>query len=103
MQWAALADVIRLESEGSVRVHCSSNPDYGRPQIGGERNQELQNGSVGAGAVILLYTSVDKVLSYCIQECGVAVDANIRFSRPRWMIYHLKTFRRRLGVHRIVN
>ncbi len=28
MQWAAHADVIRLESEGSVRVHCSSNPDW---------------------------------------------------------------------------
>lgn len=73
-----IADVIRsfitTRSGGRVDVFQSSAADAKSPRIGQKLNQELMDNLWKAGAIILIYTITDQNWSYCMWECGVALD-----------------------------
>jgi hypothetical protein len=74
-----LADVVRAfisrRSGGRVKVFQSSSAAAEGPRIGRQLNQELVTNIWAANMLILLYTTPDQDWSYCMWECGVALDA----------------------------
>lgn len=74
----AIADVIasfvRNISGGGVDVYQSSNPQFEGPRIGKELSQELEDALWRAGIVLMIYTSQDQDWSWCMWECGVALE-----------------------------
>lgn len=71
-----LAEFVKEKSLGKVHVHLSSDPGYEGPGIGRNLNAQLREALFEASAVLLIYTEDDKDWSYCMWECGVAIDAN---------------------------
>lgn len=73
-----IADVIskflKAKSGGRVEIFQSSGFIDQGPEIGKNLNQELMRYLWTASAVILVYTGPDQDWSYCMWECGVAMD-----------------------------
>jgi hypothetical protein len=69
-----LGDFAKGQSLNLVKVHLSSDPNFEGPKIGKNLNDQLKQALRNANAVILLYTSADQDWSYCMWECGVAID-----------------------------
>lgn len=73
-----LADVIsrflKARSGGRVDIFQSSGSTTKGPEIGKNLNQELMKYLWRASAIILVYTTADQDWSYCMWECGVAMD-----------------------------
>lgn len=69
-----LENFVTTRSAGSVQVYLSSDPESKSPRIGKGLNAELKNALWKAGAVILIYTSSQLDWSYCMIECGIAID-----------------------------
>ncbi|HSH61796.1 MAG TPA: hypothetical protein VK988_19555 [Acidimicrobiales bacterium] len=74
-----IADVLRSfvnsRSGGRVGVFQSSSSVAEGPRIGRQLNKELMSQLWQANMLILLYTAPDQDWSYCMWECGVALDA----------------------------
>jgi hypothetical protein len=73
-----IADVVRsflTEKSGArVVVHQSSSAMAETPKVGRNLNSELKNALWNAKIVILIYTDPDQDWSYCMWECGVALQ-----------------------------
>lgn len=73
-----IADVLRSfvnsRSGGRVTVFQSSSSMAEGPRIGRQLNKELMANLWQANMLILLYTASDQDWSYCMWECGVALD-----------------------------
>ncbi len=73
-----IADVIskfvKSKSGGRVEIFQSSSCSTKGPQIGKNLNQQLMQYLWKASAVVLVYTTPDQDWSYCMWECGVAMD-----------------------------
>jgi hypothetical protein len=67
-----VASFIENRSNGTVRVHLSSSPDFAGPKFGKGLNAQLRETLWKTRALILVYTSQDADWSYCMWECGVA-------------------------------
>lgn len=73
-----IANVIREfvsnKSLGSVAVFQSSSAFGYGPQVGTNLNQQLIENLKKTNALILVYTTPDQDWSYCMWECGLALD-----------------------------
>lgn len=69
-----LGRFVKEKSGGNVRVHLSSSPDFEGPRFGKPLNAELKRALGEAESVILIYTTETEDWSYCMWECGMAVD-----------------------------
>jgi TIR domain/CBS domain len=69
-----LARFVRNKTAGNARVYLSSSPDFEGPRLGQPLNMELKRALAESELVILVYTSDRLDWSYCMWECGVAVD-----------------------------
>jgi hypothetical protein len=73
-----IADVLREfvnnKSLGSVAVYQSSSASGNSPQIGTNLNQQLIESLKKTNVLILVYTTPDQDWSYCMWECGLALD-----------------------------
>jgi hypothetical protein len=67
-----LAGFIEERSNGRVKVHLSSSPDFQGPRYGKGLNSQLRDALWNTDVLILVYTSADQDWSYCMWECGVA-------------------------------
>jgi hypothetical protein len=76
-----LAAFIEERSNGRVKVHLSSSPDFQGPRYGKGLNSQLRDALWNTDVLILVYTSADQDWSYCMWECGVATT-----HRPRTQI-----------------
>ena len=65
---------VRTISGGGVDVHQSSNPQFEGPRVGKELAKELEDALWRAGIVLMIYTSQDQDWSWCMWECGVALE-----------------------------
>lgn len=70
-----VAEFIEAKSNGRVKVHLSSNPDFDGPKFGKNLNTQLRETLWHTNVLILIYTSPDQDWSYCMWECGVANDS----------------------------
>jgi len=77
---AAIAQVVASfcedKSNGRIKVHVSSSPDFKGPRIGKGLNAQLRQALWNTDVLILIYTSSDQDWSYCMWECGVANDSS---------------------------
>ncbi len=71
----ALAAFCEEKSNGRIKVHLSSSPDFKGPRIGKSVNAQLRQALWDTDVLILIYTSSDQDWSYCMWECGVANDS----------------------------
>lgn len=72
----AIAAFVETWSNGGVKVHLSSNPDFQGPRFAkGSLNNQLKQALWNSDVLILVYTSADQDWSYCMWECGVANDS----------------------------
>ena len=69
-----IARFVKNKSAGNARVHLSSSPDFEGPRFGQPLNSELKHALGESDVVILVYTNDREDWSYCMWECGVAVD-----------------------------
>ena len=69
-----ITDFLKTKSGGRVEVFQSSNFAAKGPEIGRNLNEQLRQYLWTASAVILIYTTSDQDWSYCMWECGVAMD-----------------------------
>src|SRR5512132_3483736 len=67
-----LAAFIEERSNGIVKVHLSSSPNFQGPRFGKALNAELREALWRTEVFVLVYTSSDHDWSYCMWECGVA-------------------------------
>lgn len=67
-----IAAFIEERSNNTVRVHLSSNPDFGGPKFGPSLNAQLRQALWDTDVLLLVYTSADQDWQYCMWECGVA-------------------------------
>jgi hypothetical protein len=67
-----LAAFIEERSNGTVKVHLSSSPNFQGPRFGKALNAELREALWRTEVFVLVYTSSDQDWSYCMWECGVA-------------------------------
>ena len=70
----AIARFVKNKSAGNARVYLSSSPDFEGPRFGQPLNSELRHALGESDLVILVYTDDREDWSYCMWECGVAVD-----------------------------
>jgi hypothetical protein len=71
-----ISTFVRSISGGNVAVYQSSNPSFESPRVGKELTKELEDALWHAGIVLLVYTSQDQDWSWCMWECGVALQPN---------------------------
>ena len=75
-----IADVFRkfinTYSGGRIRIFQSSAVGYST-SVGSSLNQELSEKLKAANVLILLYTSKEEDWSYCMWECGVALEPSV--------------------------
>lgn len=80
-----IADVVRSfinsRSGGRVAVFQSSSSMADGPRIGRQLNKELMTNLWQANLLVLLYTAPDQDWSYCMWECGVALDPSSPITR----------------------
>lgn len=69
---AQVVAFIEERSNGTVKVHLSSSPNFQGPRFGKALNAELREALWRTEVFVLLYTSSDQDWSYCMWECGVA-------------------------------
>ena len=69
-----IAKFVKNKSAGNARVHLSSSPDFEGPRFGQPINTELKHALGESDLVILVYTDEREDWSWCMWECGVAVD-----------------------------
>jgi len=69
-----IAQFVKNKSAGNARVHLSSSPDFEGPRFGQPINSELTRALGESDLVILVYTDDREDWSWCMWECGVAVD-----------------------------
>ena len=69
-----IAKFVKNKSAGVARVHLSSSPDFEGPRFGQPLNSELMHALGESDLVILVYTDDREDWSWCMWECGVAVD-----------------------------
>jgi hypothetical protein len=69
-----IARFVKQKSAGNARVYLSSSPDFEGPRFGQPLNSELRHALGESDLVILVYTDDREDWSYCMWECGVAVD-----------------------------
>jgi hypothetical protein len=73
-----IADQLRTfvtdRSGGRVRVFQSSSAQADNTRAGRDLQRELMGHLWAAGAVVLVYTSEEEDWSYCMWECGVAMQ-----------------------------
>jgi hypothetical protein len=67
-----LGAFIEERSNGRVKVHLSSSPEFKGPRFGRGLNDQLRQALWNTEVLILVYTSADQDWSYCMWECGVA-------------------------------
>ncbi|MDJ0724903.1 MAG: TIR domain-containing protein [Prochloraceae cyanobacterium] len=72
----AVTKFVRGVTGGGVDVFQSTNPQFEGPRIGKELNKELEDALWRAGIVLLVYTSEEKDWSWCMWECGIAIEPN---------------------------
>jgi hypothetical protein len=70
----ALARFVKTKCAGKARVYLSSSPDFDGPRLGQPLNRELKLALSESELVILVYTNDREDWSWCMWECGVAVD-----------------------------
>ena len=70
----AIRQFVRTQSRGKVAVFQSSAATAVRPRIGRVLSRELMDALWKVAVVILIYTTPDEDWSYCMWECGVAMD-----------------------------
>ena len=71
-----LAEFIEARSNGGVRVHLSSSPDFQGPKFAASLNAQLREALWKTDVLILVYTSADADWQYCMWECGVATHVH---------------------------
>ena len=71
-----LAGFLEEKSNGLVKVHLSSSPNFDGPRFGPSLNAQLRQALWTTDVLILVYTSADQDWSYCMWECGVASDSH---------------------------
>ena len=71
-----IARFVKEKTAGKVRVHLSSSPNFEGPRLGKQLNNELKRALGAAEAVILVFTSDSEDWSWCMWECGTAIDPN---------------------------
>lgn len=69
-----LGRFVKERCGGNVRVHLSSSSDFEGPRFGKPLNAELRRALGETESVILIYTAETQDWSYCMWECGMAVD-----------------------------
>ena len=69
-----IAQFVKNKSAGNARIHLSSSPDFEGPRFGQPINSELRHALGESDLVILVYTDDREDWSWCMWECGVAVD-----------------------------
>src|SRR5215510_8939672 len=67
---------IEARSNGTVKVHLSSSPDFQGPKYGPSLNAQLRKALWETDVLLLIYTSADLDWQYCMWECGVATRAD---------------------------
>lgn len=70
-----VAEFCENKCNGRVSVHLSSSPDFEGPKIGKGLNDQLRKTLWNTDVLILIYTTPDQDWSYCMWECGVAMDS----------------------------
>jgi hypothetical protein len=71
-----ISSFVRNISGGGIDVYQSSSPNFDGPRAGKELTKELEDALWRAGIVLLIYTSQDQDWSWCMWECGVALEPN---------------------------
>ena len=71
-----VAALLREWTGSQVRIYLSSNPDFEGPTPGAQLNDELKHALGESDVVLLVYTSDSEDWSYCMLECGIAIDPN---------------------------
>jgi hypothetical protein len=70
----AVKDLIVDSTANAVRVFMSSDPGSEGPGIGRSLSSELKRALHEATAVVLVYTVAEHDWTYCMWECGLAID-----------------------------
>jgi hypothetical protein len=78
----AVRDFISDRSGDKVRVFQSSSAAAEGPKFGKDLNEELARALWEASMVILIYTTPDHDWSYCMYECGLAIEPGTPDTRP---------------------
>lgn len=71
-----MSNFVRNISGGGIEVYQSSSPNFEGPRAGKALTKELEDALWRAGIVLLIYTSQDQDWSWCMWECGVALEPN---------------------------
>lgn len=69
-----VANFMKNSTAGKVRVYLSSSPNFEGPRFGRPVNHELKRALAETELVVLIYTTATEDWSYCMWECGLAVD-----------------------------
>lgn len=70
----AIADFFAEKSGGRIRIYLSSDPKFDGPKFGKDLNAQLRKALWETDVLILVYTAADQDWSYCMWECGVAIE-----------------------------
>ena len=71
-----VAELLREWTGNQVRIYLSSDPDFEGPTPGSQLNDQLKRTLAESDVVLLTYTSDTEDWSYCMWECGIAIDPN---------------------------
>jgi len=70
----AIADFFAEKSGGRIRIYLSSDSRFDGPKFGKDLNAQLRKALWETDVLILIYTAGDQDWSYCMWECGVAIE-----------------------------
>ncbi len=71
-----VAELLREWTVNQVRIYLSSDPDFEGPTPGPQLTDQLKRTLGESDVVLLVYTSDTEDWSYCMWECGIAIDPN---------------------------
>jgi hypothetical protein len=71
-----VAELLREWTGNQVRIYLSSDPDFEGPTPGAQLSDHLKRTLGESDVVLLVYTSDTEDWSYCMWECGIAIDPN---------------------------
>lgn len=69
-----VAGLLREWTGNQVRIFLSSDPNFEGPEPGARLNDQLKHTLAESDIVLLIYTSSKEDWSYCMWECGIAID-----------------------------
>ncbi|HET6731274.1 toll/interleukin-1 receptor domain-containing protein, partial [Mycobacterium sp.] len=69
-----VAGLLREWTGNQARIYLSSDPDFEGPEPGAKLNEQLKRILAESDVVLLIYTSSTEDWSYCMWECGIAID-----------------------------